>query len=186
MKRLRPLSWCCYRIKLLVASERAECVFYMCESCKSLGTREKTVVVKLQQMIPTPDIHAFMKSFPNWVRLACVAHRIRHKWWKIISEARSQKTLWLSTGSGLIHSFFLSAHGTNMMHRRDSLLGNKTSLSKFSKIEMMRNSFPMTMGWNQKWNQKEIWKIHKYMETKQHIMKQPRSQRRNKLENTLR
>ena len=68
------------------------------------------------------------------------------------------------------YTFFSSAHGT--FPRTDHMLGHKSSLSKFKKIEIVSSIFSdqNTMRLDIKIQEKKC-KKHKYMETKQHVSK---------------
>ena len=67
------------------------------------------------------------------------------------------------------NTFFSSAHGT--FSRIDHILGHKSNLSKFKKIEIASSIFSdhytMTLDFNYK--EKKNYKKHKHMEVKQHI-----------------
>ena len=62
----------------------------------------------------------------------------------------------------------------------DHILHHKISFNKFKKIEILSSIFS-----NDKWYetrnqlQEENWKIHKYVEIKQHAFEEPIGQRRN-------
>ena len=66
------------------------------------------------------------------------------------------------------YTFFSSAHGT--FSRMDHILGHKSNLSKFKKIEIIPSSFSdhnaMRLDINYK---KKTSKEHKHMEIKQHV-----------------
>jgi len=68
------------------------------------------------------------------------------------------------------YTFFSSAHGT--FSRLDHILGHKSNLSKFKKIEIVSSIFSnhnaMRLDINYK---KKNWKKHKHMEIKQHVSK---------------
>ena len=68
------------------------------------------------------------------------------------------------------YTFFSSAHGT--FSRLDHILGHKSNLNKFKKIEIRSRIFSdhnvMRLGINYK---KKNCKKHKHMEIKQHISK---------------
>ena len=68
------------------------------------------------------------------------------------------------------HSFFSTAHGT--FSRIDLILGHKSSLGKFKKIEIVSSIFAnhntMRLDINYR---KKICKTYKYMEATQHITK---------------
>ena len=68
------------------------------------------------------------------------------------------------------YNFFSSAHGT--FSRRDHILGHRSNLSKFKKIEIISSIFSdhntMRLDIN---NRKKNCKKHKHMEIKQHISK---------------
>ena len=78
------------------------------------------------------------------------------------------------------HTFFSSAHGT--FSRIDPTLGQKSSLSKFKKTEVIPSIFPILSTTLYDWKsttRKKLQKKHKHVETKQHATKQPMDQRRN-------
>ena len=60
------------------------------------------------------------------------------------------------------------------------MLGDKTSLNKLKKSEIMLSTFSNQNGMKLKMNDEKIWKIHKYVEIKQHTPEQPVGQRRSK------
>ena len=68
------------------------------------------------------------------------------------------------------YTFFSSAHGT--FSRIDHILGHKSNLSKFKKIEIISSIFSdhnaMRLDINYK---KKNCKKHKHMETQQHVSK---------------
>ena len=68
------------------------------------------------------------------------------------------------------YTFFLSAHGA--FSRIDHILGHKSNLSKFKKVEIISSIFfdhnAMRLDINYK---KKSCKKHKHMEIKQHISK---------------
>ena len=70
------------------------------------------------------------------------------------------------------HSFFSSAHGT--FSRIDHILGHKSNLSKFKKIEIISsiffnyNAMKLVNNYNK---EKKLQETHKHMEVKQHIFK---------------
>jgi len=70
------------------------------------------------------------------------------------------------------YTFFSSAHRT--FSRIDRILGHKSSLSKFKKIEIISSIFSehntMRLDINNK-KKKKNFKKHKHMEIKQHISK---------------
>ena len=70
------------------------------------------------------------------------------------------------------YTFFPSAHGT--FSRIDHILGHKSNLSKFKKIEIVSSIFSnhhtMRLDINYK-KKKQNCKKHKHMEIKQHISK---------------
>ena len=70
------------------------------------------------------------------------------------------------------YTFFSSAHGT--FSRTDHILGHKSNLSKFKKIEIVSSIFSnhkaMRLDINYK---KKNCKKHKHMEIKQHVSKSP-------------
>ena len=64
--------------------------------------------------------------------------------------------------------FFSSAHGT--FSRIDHILGHKSNLSKFKKIEIILSTFPNHKAYETRYQlQEKNCKKHKYMEIKQHI-----------------
>ena len=68
------------------------------------------------------------------------------------------------------HTFFSSAHGT--FSRIDQILGHKSNLSKFKKIEIILSIFSNHKAMRLDINYKEKkCKKHKHMEIKQHISK---------------
>ena len=70
------------------------------------------------------------------------------------------------------YNFFSNAHGT--FSRIDHILGHKSNLSKFKKIEIISGIFSdhntMRLYINYK---KKNCKKHKHMKIKQHVSKQP-------------
>ena len=66
------------------------------------------------------------------------------------------------------YTFFSSAHGT--FSRIDHMLGCKTSLNKFRRIEIISSLPPPLPQWFETKNQlqEEKWEKHKHVETKQH------------------
>ena len=66
------------------------------------------------------------------------------------------------------YTFLLSAHGT--FSRVDYILGHKSNLSKFKKIEIISSIFSDHNAMRYQL-QEENCKKHKYMEIKQHISK---------------
>ena len=68
------------------------------------------------------------------------------------------------------YTFFSSAHGT--FSRIDHILGHKSSLSKFTKTEIVSRIFSdhnaMRLDINYR---KKIWKTYKHMEAKQYTTK---------------
>ena len=68
------------------------------------------------------------------------------------------------------YTFFSSAHGT--FSRIDHILGHKSNLNKFKKVEIIASIFPdhnaMSLDINYK---KKNCKKHKHMENKQYISK---------------
>ena len=70
------------------------------------------------------------------------------------------------------YTFFSSVHGTFSMI--DHILGHKSNLSKFKKIETVSNIFSdhnaMRLDIKYK-KKKKTWKIHKHMEIIQHVSK---------------
>ena len=70
------------------------------------------------------------------------------------------------------YTFFSKAHGT--FSRIDHMLGHKTSLSKFQKIEIISSIFSNQNAVRLEINyKKKNCKKHKHMETKQYATKQP-------------
>ena len=69
------------------------------------------------------------------------------------------------------YTFFSSAHGT--FSRIDHILGHKSNLSKFKKIEIISSIFSShnTMRLDINYKKKKNCKKHKLMEIKQHISK---------------
>ena len=69
------------------------------------------------------------------------------------------------------YTFFSSAHG--ILSRIDHILGHKSNLSKFKKVEIISSIFSdhnaKRLGINYK--KKKNCKKHKHMESKQHISK---------------
>lgn len=67
------------------------------------------------------------------------------------------------------YTFFSSNHGTSTS--KDHMLGNKVSLNKFKKIEIISNIFSSHNGIKLEINNQEAnWKIYTYMETPEHLM----------------
>ena len=60
------------------------------------------------------------------------------------------------------------------------MVGHKTNLNKFKKTEIISACFQPQWYKTKNQLQKENWKIHKYVEIKQHASEQPMGQRRNK------
>ena len=69
------------------------------------------------------------------------------------------------------YTFFLSTHGT--FFRIDHILGHKSNLSKFKKIEMVSSIFSNHNAMTLDISYKKKTKKHKHMEIKQHVSKQP-------------
>ena len=69
-------------------------------------------------------------------------------------------------------NFFSSASSSSLFLRIDHILGHKSSLSKFKKIEIISNIFSdhNTMRRNINYKKKNC-KKHKHMEIKQHVSK---------------
>ena len=68
------------------------------------------------------------------------------------------------------YTFFSSAHGT--FSGIDHILGHKSNLSKFKKIEIILSTFPNHKAYETRYQlQEKNCKKHKYMEIKQHISK---------------
>lgn len=59
------------------------------------------------------------------------------------------------------------------------MLGHKISLNKFNKSEIMLNIFSNHSDVNQKSTTGENWKVHKFVEIKQHASKRPIDLRKN-------
>jgi len=66
------------------------------------------------------------------------------------------------------YTFFSSAHET--FSRIDHILGHKSNLSKFNKIEIVSSIFP-----DHNAKKKKNCKKHKHIEIKQHVSKYPES-----------
>ena len=67
------------------------------------------------------------------------------------------------------YTFFSTAHGT--FSRIDHILGHKSNLSKFKKIEFVSSISPNHKAMRLDINYKEKTKKHKHMEIKQHVSK---------------
>ena len=67
------------------------------------------------------------------------------------------------------YTFFSSAHGT--FSRIDHILGHKSSLSKFTKIEIVSSIFSDHNAMKRHQLQEKNCKKHKHMEIKQHVSK---------------
>ena len=69
------------------------------------------------------------------------------------------------------YTFFSSAHGT--FSRIDHILGHKSNLSKFKKIEIVSSIFSdhNAMRLDINYKEKKNYKKHKHMEIKQYISK---------------
>ena len=67
------------------------------------------------------------------------------------------------------YTFFSSAHGT--FSRIDHILGHKSNLSKFKKIEILSSIFSDHKAMRPDINYKKNCKKHKHMEIKRHISK---------------
>ena len=69
------------------------------------------------------------------------------------------------------YTFFSSGHGT--FSRIDHILGHKSNLSKFNKIEIISSIFSdhNAMRLDINYNKKNNCKKHKYMEIKQYVPK---------------
>ena len=76
------------------------------------------------------------------------------------------------------YSFFSNTHET--FSRIDHMLYHQVSFNKLKKIEIISSIFS-TDKWYETRNQlqEENWKIHKYVEMKQHAFEGPIGQRRN-------
>ena len=72
------------------------------------------------------------------------------------------------------YTFFSSAHGT--FSKIDHILGHKSSLGKFKKIETISNIFSNhnAMRLDYQLQEKKNCKKYKHMEAKQYAAKQPR------------
>ena len=66
------------------------------------------------------------------------------------------------------YTFFSSAHGS--CSRIDHILGHKSNLSKFKKIEIISSIFSDHNAMRLDINYKKKTKKHKYMEIKQHVL----------------
>ena len=66
------------------------------------------------------------------------------------------------------YTFFSRAHGT--FSRVDHILGHKSNLSKFKKIEIISSIFSDHNAMRLDINYKKKTKKHKYMEIKQHVL----------------
>ena len=64
------------------------------------------------------------------------------------------------------YTFFSSAHGT--FSRIDHILGHKSALSKYKKIEIIPCIFSDHNAMKLEINHKKIWKGNKYSETEEH------------------
>ena len=77
------------------------------------------------------------------------------------------------------YTFFSSAHGT--FSRIDHILGHKSNLNKFKKIEIVpsilfdHNTMRLDINYKKQTNKQTNYKKHKHMEIKQHASKQPTS-----------
>ena len=69
------------------------------------------------------------------------------------------------------YTFFSSVHGT--FSRIDHILGHKSSLSKFKKIEIISGIFSDHNAMRLEMNNGKKCKKHKHMEGKQYITKKP-------------
>ena len=69
------------------------------------------------------------------------------------------------------YTFFSSAHGT--FSRTDNMLGHKTSLSKFKKIEIISSIFSNHDNMRLEMNWKKRLQNQKQVEAKEHATKQP-------------
>ena len=69
------------------------------------------------------------------------------------------------------YTFFSSAHGT--FSRMDHILGHKSNLSKFKKIEILSSIFSddNAVRLDINYQEKKNCKKHKHMEIKQHVSK---------------
>lgn len=63
------------------------------------------------------------------------------------------------------------------------MLDHKISIIQFKRIEIIEKCSLTTLKLIQNQQQKEIWKIHKYLEIKNHISKQSMDQRKNYMRN---
>ena len=69
------------------------------------------------------------------------------------------------------YTFFSSAHGP--FSRTDHILGHKSSLGNFKKIEITSSIFSDHNATRLEINKKKTEKKHKHVESKQHATKQP-------------
>ena len=69
------------------------------------------------------------------------------------------------------YTFFSSAHG--IFSKIDHILGYKSNLGNFKKIEIITSIFPNYNAIRLETNKKKTAIKHKNMETKQHATKQP-------------
>ena len=75
------------------------------------------------------------------------------------------------------YTFFSRQHGT--FSRRNLMIDHKTNLKKFKKIKIIQGIFSTIMEKIRNQQQKNIGETYKYIEFKQCISKQSKSQRRN-------
>ena len=68
------------------------------------------------------------------------------------------------------YTFFSSAHGT--LSRIHHVLGHKSALSKYKKIEIIPCIFSDHNAINSKSTTRKIWKGNKYLETEEHPTKE--------------
>ena len=69
------------------------------------------------------------------------------------------------------YTFFSSAHGT--FSKIDHILGYKSNLGNFKKIEILSSIFSNRNAIRMEINKKKTAKKHKHVETKHHATKQP-------------
>lgn len=74
------------------------------------------------------------------------------------------------------YAFIWNAHGT--FSRIDHILGHRTNLNKSGKFEIMTYIFFNHNDMKKNQLQNENWKIHTYVEVKQHAHEQPESKKK--------
>ena len=79
------------------------------------------------------------------------------------------------------YTFFSSAQGT--FSRINYMLGHKGSLNKFNRVEIISSIFSYHNGMKPEVHNEKNWKIHKYMEIRQHAAEQPIGERINQKRN---